>query len=56
MDKTRHALRRVRIYAGLILVCLLYASLPLTHREMAHERARQIIEAAAEWRACRCDP
>lgn len=56
MDKTRASLRRVRVYAVLILGCLLYAGLPLTHREMARERAQHIIESANDWRGCRCAP
>lgn len=56
MDKTRASLRRVRVYTMLILGCLLYAGLPLTHREIARERAQHVMESATDWMECRCAP
>jgi hypothetical protein len=49
MDKTRASLRRVRVYAVLIVVCLLFAGLPQTRREINQQRAQYLTSAAVEW-------
>lgn len=51
MDKTRASLRRVRIYAALLVVCGVYAVLPPTQREAAHMRVHGITQAAVDWAA-----
>jgi hypothetical protein len=53
MDKTRASLRRVRVYAVLLVVCGVYAVLPPTQREAARLRAHDITEAALDWAAHR---
>lgn len=41
MDKTRASLRRVRIYAALLLICGIYAALP--HDYGAKAQAREWV-------------
>lgn len=53
MDKTRASLRRVRGYAAVVVMCLLYACLPPTHREIAQQRANWLMQSAMDWTACR---
>lgn len=55
MDKTRASLRRVRVYAALLVVCGVYAILPPTQREAAHQRAHDITRAALDWAAHRIE-
>lgn len=53
MDRTRASLRRVRVYVILLIVCGIYAVLPLTQREAALDRASSIAQSATTWAAHR---
>ena len=49
MDRTRASLRRVRVYVILLLVCAVYAALPVSDRENAKAHARQMVGDAINW-------
>ncbi len=49
MDRTRASLRRVRVYAALIVACGAFALLPSDHRAEARDRVKTIIHSIIEW-------
>jgi len=49
MDKTRASLRRARVYAAILAVCAVYASIPQPHRQTLRDHAREAASRAAEW-------
>lgn len=51
MDKTRASLRRVRVYAVLLVVCGVYATLPADDRKGAQQRIQDAAHAALDWAA-----
>ena len=49
MDKTRASLRRARVYAAVLLVCAIYATVPQPHRETLRGTIRAAAGDAIGW-------
>ena len=57
-SKVKAVLRSLGVYVFLVMICVFYALMPMTQREIARERLHHATKAAIEWSTknlCRID-
>ena len=51
MNRTRETMRSSRVYLALVAACLIYGTLPLTHREQAQAAVDRGAQMGIDWLA-----